>query len=61
MKDALTQLYNLISLKGTGEQPKILVKVELVGGMVQYHPPIDKESADTSVQVLFISQILKET
>ena len=51
MKDALTQLYNMISLNDIAEKPKIMVKVELVGGMVQYHPPIDKESADTSVQV----------
>ena len=51
MRDALTQLYNLIALTDPEDKPKILVRVELVGGMVQYHPPIDKESADISVQV----------
>ena len=51
MRDALTQLYNLIALTDPADKPKILVRVELVGGMVQYHPPIDKESADISVQV----------
>ena len=52
MRDALTQLYNLIALTAPEDKPMILVRVELVGGMVQYHPPIDKESADISVQVL---------
>ena len=54
MRDALTQLYNLIALTDPEDKPKILVRVELVGGMVQYHPPIDKESADISVQVSWV-------
>ena len=51
MSDALTQLYEMIALSKPGDTPKILVKIELVGGAVQYHPPIDKQSADVSVQV----------
>ncbi|KAL5253857.1 hypothetical protein ACHWQZ_G013584 [Mnemiopsis leidyi] len=57
MRDALTQLYNLIALTDPADKPKILVRVELVGGMVQYHPPIDKESADISVQEMVFNWV----
>ena len=47
--DRLLTIVNTHS-NSSGLEPHILVRMELVGGHIQYQPPMDRSSAETSVQ-----------